>query len=570
MPSEFVNEKLSAEILSKLASFREFDKFCDVILEAADSSSKSEPTSPTSVRAHKNVLAAVSPYFRETLSSDSYTKQTTTNKIRIVVDDIDGETLRVLVDYIYTSRIDINEKNVKVLFGAAKILQLDCIRNECLRYLKEHLSLSNCMETAAFAKAHNCTELEDAAVSFAGQHFGKLVESEALLSMDETSFLHFVSDDRLHTKDEVFEAVMNWVKRDSSRQTSFPAVLAGVRLPLMSRTFLLDRVYNEPMIRGSSACMGVLSTVFRDMLSENKTSRVPENWYRHRQTPPSKIIVIAGGRSIGCSFLADVNIYDPYSKQWTSAAPLLRARCNFGMATVGDSIYAVGGEGISEYLQSVEIYDAQRNTWRAGPQIQSCRCGLGVTALNGTLFAVGGKSANNLSMDEVEMLDPRQGKWISLPPMMNGRSHFGLAAVNGLLYTAGGYGSEILNSVDVYDVRACKWTTAQPMLKKRNFASATVFRDRIVVVGGVDDSQMRLSSAEMLTDNGWTLLPEMSLRRERPGVVNVDGSLFAFGGFDGEEYLSCIEYLGLDSDQWEMSQVGMPRMNTYFGIALFP
>ncbi|WKX93996.1 hypothetical protein Q1695_011340 [Nippostrongylus brasiliensis] len=99
MLSEFVNEKLPAEILSKLASNRESGTFCDVILEVDSSSkAKSEATSPTSVRAHKNVLAAASPYFRETLSSDSYVER---KEIRVVVKDIDGKTLRVLVDYMY-------------------------------------------------------------------------------------------------------------------------------------------------------------------------------------------------------------------------------------------------------------------------------------------------------------------------------------------------------------------------------------------------------------------------------------------------------------------------------------
>ncbi|WKX94104.1 hypothetical protein Q1695_011394 [Nippostrongylus brasiliensis] len=532
MPSEFVNEKLP-EILSKLASFREFDKFCDVILEADSSSkAKSELTSPASVRAYKNVLAAASPYFRKTLSSGSYEKS---NEIRIVVDDIDGDTLRVLVDYIYSSRIDINEKNVKALFGAAEILQLDCIRNECSRqgltktdqkkhvvfpnllflYLKKHLSISNCMKTAVFAKAHNCTELDDAAVSFAGQHFG-----QALL----------------------------------------PNVLAGVRLPLMSREFLLNRVYNEPIIQGSSACLGMLGTVFHDMLSEGKTSRVPENWYRPRQT---KIVIAGGGPCYG-SRLADVNIYNPHSQKWISAAPLLRRRSAFGMATVGDSVYTVGGTDDSGFLRSVEIYDSQKNSWRAGPEMQRCRWGLGVTALNGSIFAVGGSDESQTS-HETEMLDPRQGKWISLPSMTNARTHFGLAAVNGLLYAAGGIsGSHILNSVEVYDPRVCRWTMAQPMLKKRCHARATVFRDRIVVVGGIDERKMGLSSAEMLTDNGWTFLPEMSQRREGLGVVNVDGSLFAFGGFDGKHHLSSIEYLDFDSNQWEMSQARFPCLSFSF------
>ncbi|WKX94000.1 hypothetical protein Q1695_011342 [Nippostrongylus brasiliensis] len=463
MPSKFVDEKLPGEILSKLASFKECGTFCDVILEA-DSSSKAKPesTSPTSIRAHKNVLAAVSPYFRETLSRDSHVES---KEIRVVVKDIDCKTLGLLVDYMYTGRIDINEKNVRVLFGAAKILQLDPVLGECT------------------------------------------------------------------------------------------SVLVGVRLPLMSREFLLNRVYNEPMIRESFACIAMLGAVFHNMLSQNKTSDFPESWYRRRQTTHSKMIVIAGGGTESDSYLGDVNIYDPCSQQWTSAAPLLKPRDGFGMATVGDSIYAVGGrKGSYDALRSVVIYDSQRNSWRAGPKMQRRRYGLGVTALNGIVFAVGGEYVSQ-TLREAEMLDPRQGEWISLPSMMNDRSYFGLAAVNGLLYAAGGHSEhEILDSVEVYDPRACRWTAAQPMLKKRCGAGVTVFRDQIVVVGGLDENELVLSSAEMLTDNGWTFLPEMSVRRSGLGVVNVDGSLFTFGGTNDDGYISSIEYMDFDLNQWEMSQ----------------
>ncbi|WKX94092.1 hypothetical protein Q1695_011389 [Nippostrongylus brasiliensis] len=567
MPPEFIDEKLPAEILSKLASFREFDEFCDVTLEA-DSSSKaeSEPNPSTSIRAHKFVLAAASPYFREKLSSDSYVES---KEICVVVKDIDDKTLRLLVDYMYTGRLDINENNVRALYGAAEILLLDSVRSECSWYLKEHLSISNCLEIAAFAKAQNCTGLDDAAVSFAGQHFGELVESEELLSMDETSFLHFISDDRLNPKDKVFEAVINWVKRDSSRQASLPNVIVGVHLPLMSREFL-DRVYNKPMIQESSACMGMLGTVFHDTLSEENTSRVPENWYRPRQT---KMVMIAGGGTEDVIYLADVNIYDPYSQQWTPAAPLMQPRRFFGMATAGDSVYAVGGrntetQNTSLDLRSVEIYDSQRNSWRVGPEMQRRRCALGVAALNGTIFAVGGLDISYVCRD-AEMLDPRLGEWISLPSIKNSREDFALTAANGLLYAvAGKSGNQFLNSVEVYDPRACQWTTAPPMLKKRCHAGATVLRDQVVVVGGFDMSGRVLSPAEMLTDNGWTCLPEMSLPREGLGVVNVDGSLFAFGGYDGEDFLSCVECLDFGSSQWEMSQVGMPKKKAFFGITL--
>ncbi|VDL83354.1 unnamed protein product [Nippostrongylus brasiliensis] len=145
--------------------------------------------------------------------------------------------------------------------------------------------------------------------------------------------------------------------------------------------------------------------------------------------------------------------------------------------------------------------------------MQHCRSALGVTALNGIIFAVGGWGDS--LHEEAEMLDPRQGKWISLPSMMKARFGCGLAAIDGLLYAAGGYGMQCLNSVlfsfqrftrflicdvqvEVYDPRACRWTTAQPLLKKRYDAGVTVFRDQVVVVGGCDENKMDLSSAEVI------------------------------------------------------------------------
>ncbi|VDL76634.1 unnamed protein product [Nippostrongylus brasiliensis] len=122
MACEFINEKLPAEVLSKLASFRESGTFCDVILEAdSNSKAKSEATSPTSIRTHKL--------------------------------DIDDETLRLLADYMYTSRLNIDEKNVRALFGAAKILHLDSVRSECSSLNTEVEALLEALELDTFQKS---------------------------------------------------------------------------------------------------------------------------------------------------------------------------------------------------------------------------------------------------------------------------------------------------------------------------------------------------------------------------------------------------------------------------------
>ncbi|VDL76264.1 unnamed protein product [Nippostrongylus brasiliensis] len=313
MPPEFIDEKLPAEILSKLASFREFDKFCDVTLEA-DSSSKaeSEPNPSTSIRAHKFVLAAASPYFR------------------------------VLVDYMYTGLLDINEKNVKVLFGAASVLQLDSVLSECLRYLMGNLSISNWMETAAFAKVHNCTELDDAAVLFARQHFRELVESDELMSMDESNFLHFISDDRLNPK--VYSS------RDFWR--------AG---PEMQRC---------RWGLGVTTLNGAIFTV---------------GGYNYKQ--------ISG----------DTEMLDPRQGEWISLPSMVNGRMHFGLAAVNGLIYAAGGYGVRNgNLNSVEVYDPRACRWTTAQPMLKKRSCAGATVFRGQIVVVGGDDTNGLVHSSAE------------------------------------------------------------------------------------------------------------------------------------------------------------------------
>ncbi|WKX94107.1 hypothetical protein Q1695_011395 [Nippostrongylus brasiliensis] len=70
------------------------------------------------------------------------------------------KTLRVLVDYKYTGSLNIDETNVRALFGAAEILELDCIRNECL---------SICTDIAACS-----SELTDVEILSEGRAYARL------------------------------------------------------------------------------------------------------------------------------------------------------------------------------------------------------------------------------------------------------------------------------------------------------------------------------------------------------------------------------------------------------------
>lgn len=54
------------------------------------------------------------------------------NQEKITLGEVDPEALLTLVDYVYTSTVDVNEDNVQTLLTAANLLQVNSKQNEFL------------------------------------------------------------------------------------------------------------------------------------------------------------------------------------------------------------------------------------------------------------------------------------------------------------------------------------------------------------------------------------------------------------------------------------------------------
>lgn len=75
--------------------------FCDVTLVADN----------MEIPAHKMVLAACSPYFYAMFSVSEFEES---RQDRITVQGVDFLALQLLVDYVYTSFVEVTEENVQV------------------------------------------------------------------------------------------------------------------------------------------------------------------------------------------------------------------------------------------------------------------------------------------------------------------------------------------------------------------------------------------------------------------------------------------------------------------------
>uniref|UniRef100_A0A8C5D5K6 Zinc finger and BTB domain containing 49 n=1 Tax=Gouania willdenowi TaxID=441366 RepID=A0A8C5D5K6_GOUWI len=82
-------------------------------------------------KAHKNVLAAFSSYFRSLFQNSPSQKNDVFN---LVIQDVGG--IGQILDYMYTSHLDINQDNVQALLDIAQCLQVPNVQSMCNAFLK--------------------------------------------------------------------------------------------------------------------------------------------------------------------------------------------------------------------------------------------------------------------------------------------------------------------------------------------------------------------------------------------------------------------------------------------------
>nr|XP_020448432.1 zinc finger and BTB domain-containing protein 49 [Monopterus albus]XP_020448433.1 zinc finger and BTB domain-containing protein 49 [Monopterus albus] len=82
-------------------------------------------------KAHKNVLAAFSSHFRSLFQNYPSQKNEVFN---LVIQDVSG--IGQILDYMYTSHIDINQDNVQALLDIAQCLQVPNVQSMCNAFLK--------------------------------------------------------------------------------------------------------------------------------------------------------------------------------------------------------------------------------------------------------------------------------------------------------------------------------------------------------------------------------------------------------------------------------------------------
>ncbi|MFC1529802.1 kelch repeat-containing protein, partial [Gemmatimonadota bacterium] len=230
-------------------------------------------------------------------------------------------------------------------------------------------------------------------------------------------------------------------------------------------------------------------------------------------------LYVIGGHD-GSFYTGLVEVYDPLTEIWTTAAPCPTAMSSFIAVTMDGKIYVTGGQADGTYNESLLIYDPENNTWetRASPgfaNIWDHRA----EAINGKIYVI------DQHGDQITIYDPRTDTWENTT---GGPGHWAstTGVIDGKLYIAGGSdinNGDKMNTLVVFDPETGITTELSPMPTARDWMIGGVLDGRFYVIGGSPDQGGNSFAVEYFDPgtNSWnTGLDTPTLSQYESAVLN--------------------------------------------------
>ena len=229
---------------------------------------------------------------------------------------------------------------------------------------------------------------------------------------------------------------------------------------------------------------------------------------------------------------------------------------------IEDFVYIGGGStGNDDKSCTVMKLHLQHNEWTTLPQYSAMY--FAMVSLANQLVLVGGyDSVIKKPINQIALFST--GRWTNpYPPMNTARLFSTAVCFNNHIIVAGGHSDRgYMSSVELLDVEARRWYTAESLPKPRNEPKTTVIGNTLYLMGGWDHTGstkmvhkvdlkelITKASSKETTPTLWQVISDAPLRHSTP--LSVGGCLLAVGGHDNDlDPSSSIHLYQPDTTKW--------------------
>ena len=503
-------------------------RFNDVTIQSND----------TRISANRMVLSCYCSFFDQIFASETSNQ---VNDFVVNIPDVDGNSLKLLIQYIYTGQICIDSDNVFEVLAAAHPLKFDEVKEFCFEFLENCMTPDNCITILIKAKQYKNFTLRDKVYKYISDNYKTIIKTPAFLNLDynELFFIVYHLKTRFFVNDEVLcRSLLRWTKQDEEtrKQHFHDRLIKFVNVGHFS-TWLVKDLLKESLIQENAEYYNLLNEKMINLKakqtviisiggSELKTKvkvvySLLDKVYKtypdlpialdfHCSIKTNEFVYVIGGIDIDNQIESNKVFRLNLSKKvlkWEEIASMNEKRRNHGVAVFDGAIVVCGGYNGSKHLSSAEAYNVTLNQWINVKPLNQGRTGIQSVTSGGCLYTLGGwENKNSFSMERLDGLDQ---SWKSVSSMQTERSSFAAVSCDDVIYAIGGCSSSISNfavsfafamlgpgssyyaldvfkSVEKYDCATDKWSYVSELNIGRCKHSACIMQGKIFVVGGLN------------------------------------------------------------------------------------